>query len=118
MNEGREVAAAPASVILTERRSEVFHDVWQAALAAAEDLRGWSVQTADSQNGAATLVTADRLGRKPEGAELRIGLDEFGRTTITLSAPMGAGDEARTRIRRRGARLLRRIGRHLSRRPG
>lgn len=106
----------PASAILTERRSEVYHDVWMAAVATATALRGWSVTRADSRNGTITLITADLLGRHPETAELEIGLDAVGLTIITLSRPEDSGDAARTRIRRRGARLLRRLGRLLARR--
>ena len=102
--------------ILTERRTAVFHDVWLAALAAADRLTGWSVASADARTGAIVLLTADLLGRNAEPAELRIALDALGLTVISLAVPGDSGAAARGRIRRRGPRLMRRIDRALAHR--
>ena len=95
--------------ILTERRTAVFHDVWMAALAAVDRLNGWSVTSADARTGAIALHTADLLGRQAEPAELQIALDALGLTVITLSVSGESGGARQARLRRRGARLLRRI---------
>lgn len=89
----------------------VFHDVWVAAIAAVEALRGWSITSSDSRAGTIDLVTADRLGRSPAPARLHLSLDEVGLTRLEIraAAPGARG----TRDRRRARRLLARIERHL-----
>ena len=89
--------------------SIAFHDVWEAAVAAAGTLREWSVTASDPRSGTLAITTADRFGRRPLPGSVRLWLDELGQTRmeVRLSEPvrlLASGSAAR-----RIARFLTRV---------
>jgi hypothetical protein len=90
-----------------------FSDVWSTALAAVAELRGWRVLTSNSQAGTVQLATADRFGRRPLDAELRLSLDEVGLTRLEMRMGQGRRLLLPAAAPGRVARLLGRVDRLL-----
>lgn len=93
-----------------------FEDVWQAARALADrGQRGWTLLTADDQEGVILARATVLLRRTIDDVRITIRLDEDAQTRVDVRAAPRAGGRDFGRNRRRIARFLERLDREVPR---
>jgi hypothetical protein len=95
-----------------------FDDVWKAATRLARgDLRGWTLLTADDQEGVITGSAKPLLLGGPCEVRVEIGLDENAQTRVDAWSGSG-GKRSLGRNRRTLGRFFRALDRALAAQPG
>ena len=96
-----------------------FDDVWKAAARLARgELRGWTLLTADDQEGVITGSAKPLLFGDPSEVRIEIGLDENAQTRVDARSSSGGKRGDLGRNRRALGRFFRGLDRALAAQPG
>jgi hypothetical protein len=92
-----------------------FEDVWQAARTLADGgLRGWTLLSADDQEGHIVASATARFGKVVDHVHIGVHLDRDAQTRVDVhSGPQEGGRRAFGRHRRRIGRFLKRLDREV-----
>lgn len=91
-----------------------FARVWEAVRALAADTRGWTVTHADPSGGTLRAEARTRVWKFVDDVEVRVSLDDEGRTRVDLSSASRVGGADLGTNARRIARFLHALDRRLA----